>query len=132
MITLRKIDLSAQLVLLSLAVISILLPGKIFLAMLYVLWGLQLLSALLNTPAFYNTNSGKAISNYWKLSIIDVVLIAAWFYSEKSGYTLPGYLIVFLTGCGFLIGIYYCFIYNEFIGRLSWRRELGAFTRSKR
>lgn len=133
MLLIRKIDYHTQFYLGILMLISIpvlLIYG--FLAGLFVLGILQLISAAFNTSAFIHTEFKKEIFTYWKCTAIDLlVLFLCWPLGHL--FDMDDVQVVFWIGVAGspFIAAYYLKIYNSLISHLDLRNELSGLTKSK-
>lgn len=133
MLLLRKIDYYTQVVIGVLMIISIpvlLLYG--FLAGLFVIGCIQLLSAAFNTRGFLMNSFSKQIGIYWKwtaliLSIILISIVLSVFF-DPDDMQVPACVAV---AGSVPVAVYYLHIYNKLIQHIALKKELGGFTKSK-
>ena len=133
MLLIKKIDCYGQLILVTSILLSI--PFLYFVGVgigMIILRCWQLISALVNTPAFVHTGYRKQILVYWTFCIIDLSLIALSFLFEND---LTANLLMTIfwiaTGAAVFIAAYYLRIYYRLIGFLFLRNELDGLTKSK-
>ena len=133
MLLLRKIDCYGQLILITCMLLSI--PIFYFVgfgAGLLLLGCWQLISALVNTPAFIHTGYKKQILRFWTFFIADLFLMAILLLFEND-LTEDTILVIFwiATGVSVFIAVYYLRIYYRLIELFSLRNELDGLTKSK-
>jgi hypothetical protein len=133
MLILRKTDLYLQVALGILMVLSIpVLFIYGFLAGLLLLGLWQLVSALLNTPAFLAYAHKKQIVNYWKwtaavLGTIILCLPLSYLFDPDDVQVLFWTAVV-----GSLpVAVFYMHIYGKLINHIELRRELSGVTKSR-
>ena len=133
MLLIKKIDCYGQLILVTCILLSI--PFLYFVGVgigIIILGCWQLISALVNTPAFVHTGYRKQILVYWTFCITDLSLIALSFLFEND---LTANLLMTIfwiaTGAAVFIAAYYLRIYYRLIGLLFLRNELDGLTKSK-
>ncbi|MBC7948757.1 MAG: hypothetical protein H7Y42_12790 [Chitinophagaceae bacterium] len=129
----RRIDFYTQAILGGLMILSMpffLLFG--FLAGLFVLGVLQLISAALNTKAFIAAGYRKQIRNYWLYTGITLFIICVslllnnWF--DPDDMQVPFWIAVTAS---VPIAFYYLTIYHKLISHFQRMRELGGLIKSK-
>jgi hypothetical protein len=92
----------------------------------------QLISAIVNTPAFIHTGYKKQILSYWAFWIANLSLIVLFLLFEKElSENLLMTVFGITIGAAVLIAGNYLRIYYRLIGLLSLRNELDGLTKSK-
>ena len=129
----RKIDCYGQLILISCMLLSIPFFYVIGIGIGLILLGCwQLISALLNTPGFFDAGYKKPITLYWIFWIADLGSIIFLWQFESSltsdCITVLGWIII---AAAVLITGYYLRIYYRFIDLIFLRNELDGLTKSK-
>ncbi|MFN8290874.1 MAG: hypothetical protein U0U70_11490 [Chitinophagaceae bacterium] len=133
MLLLRKIDLGFQVTLGLLMFLS--LPVLLFygfLAGLFLLGFVQLISAVSNTSSFLANGMGRKICNYWKYT--GLVMASLFICVPLTGFFNPDdiqVLAAFGIAGAVPVAVYYFHIYRQLIAHLSFKHELGALIRSK-
>jgi hypothetical protein len=133
MMLIRKIDCYGQLILASCTLLSILFFDVTGIGIGLILsGGWQLLSALLNTPAFIDTGYKKWITRYWMFCAADLgSILFLWRFESR----FPSGCIIVLgwmtLGAAVFIAGYYLRIYYRLIGFIFLRNELDGLTKSK-
>jgi hypothetical protein len=129
----RKIDCYGQLILVSCMLLS--MPFLYFVGVgigLIILGSWQLISAIVNTPAFIHTGYKKQILSYWAFWIANLSLIVLFLLFEKDlSENLLMTVFGITIGAAVLIAGNYLRIYYRLIGLLSLRNELDGLTKSK-
>lgn len=133
MLTLRKIDYTAQTVLGIITVLSLpIFFAYGLLAGLFLLGSWQLFSAFFNTSSFLSSGLGRHICNYWKFT--GLVFAFLFLCIPVSGLFKPDevQLLGAVAVAGSIpLSVYYMVIYKKLIGHFVLRHELSGLLRSK-
>lgn len=133
MLTLRKIDHGFQTTLGIIMILSLpvlLLYG--FLAGLFLMGFIQLISAVSNTSAFLANGMGPQICNYWKytglvIASLFICVPLAEIFNPDDVQVIGAFGIAGAVP----VAAYYLHIYKKLIGHLSFKNELGGLIKSK-
>lgn len=133
MLTLRKIDHGIQVALGVIMIFSLpvlLLYG--FMAGLFLMGFIQLISAAANTSGFLANGMGRQICNYWKFTGL---VMASFFICVPLAeiFNPDDIQVIAAVGVGASVPVaaYYLHIYRQLIRLIAFKNELGGLIKSK-
>jgi len=129
MLLLKKTDYYLECIILALMFLSLPFMYQFgFLAGLFFLGIVQLVSAALNTRSFLHNGFKKEISRYWWLVIVYLsVFLPVVILNIRNIITI---LFCIIVVAATTISIYYLIIYKKIIDGIQLRIELSGFTKS--
>ena len=125
MLVVRKIDWYAQVIIIIATVVCFpLLLYCGFLAGLFVLGAIQILSAAINTATFIKKGFRNTIIRYWLFVVYDFcILFSAAYWGGRIGQIVVVVLLIAAAG----VAVYYLQIYKKLINNIELRNELAGF-----